>query len=655
MLGGLLVAALLAVVVWQAYRIRSMRRGVDESESDISHSRAHIRSVIEGSLDAVFCQRDGHIEAANSVAVTLLAANSEADLLGRNIFDFVHPDYREAGKRRVREILDTHEPAPFMDAVFCRFDGTEVWVETSGRRIVVEGDVCTQVVVRDITERRRSTMLLQEAINSISEGFALYDADDRLVLFNKRYVDFYDKVADIFKAGTSYKKMLQVAAERGQFVDAVGREEEWVAERLRTHLNPEGPIEMELPDGRWVRITETKMPSGGVAGLRTDITEEKRAQIALRESEARLSGMLSISPDAIIACDRNHTITLFNEGAERLFGHSKEEALGQDVGMLIPPEYRGMHHEHMNAFGISTQSSITIPDRGGIFGLKKSGEVFPAEASVTKLETGDDLTFTVMLRDTTERQQVEGDLLSAREEAETANSAKSEFLANMSHELRTPLNAIAGFSQVLLGDIAGVLNEKQREYVSDVQESSQHLLSLINDILDISKIEAGQQEIHEEEFDISDELDSAVRMFKEKAETGGLELAITASPKLPAIKADRRLVHQMIINLLSNATKFTPPGGRIEVTAYEEENGGLAVAVRDTGVGMSETDIPVALSNFGQLKNQIDLAGEGTGLGLPLVRNMIELHGGQLDLTSQPGTGTSVTMEFPKDRVVRGT
>jgi len=655
LLGGLLVAALLAIVAWQAFRLRAERLGRPAGGEVPANSRAHIKAVIEGSLDAVFCQRDGQIEAVNAAALSLLGASSEHDLLGHNIFEFVHPDYRDAGKQRVREILDSHQPAPFMDAIFYRLDGSEVWVETSGRRIEVEGDVCTQVVVRDITERRRSTILLQEAINSISEGFALYDADDRLVLFNERYVDFYDKVADIFQAGTSYREMLQVAAERGQFIAAVGREDEWVEDRLQSHLDPEGPIEMELANGRWVRITETKMPSGGVAGLRIDITAEKRAQIALRESEARLSGMLSISPDAIIACDRYYKIILFNEGAERLFGYSKDEALGRSVGMLLPPEFRDQHHEHMAVFAEMPQTSLTIPDRGGIFGLKKSGAVFPAEASVTKLEIGDDLTFTVMLRDTTERQRVEADLQTAREDAETANSAKSEFLANMSHELRTPLNAIAGFSQVLLSDIAGPMNEKQREYVGDVQSSSQHLLSLINDILDISKIEAGQQELNDEAFDLVGELDSAVRMFKEKAHTSGIKLEITASPELPWIKADQRLVHQMIINLLSNATKFTPSGGKVEITAHEDDGGGLTVAINDTGVGMSKTDIPVAMSNFGQLKNQINGAGEGTGLGLPLVRNMIELHGGHLELTSRPGAGTSVSIGFPKDRVVRST
>lgn len=236
----------------------------------------------------------------------------------------------------------------------------------------------------------------------------------------------------------------------------------------------------------------------------------------------------------------------------------------------------------------------------------------------------------------------------AEREAARANAAKSHFLANMSHELRTPMNAVIGFSDALEAGIAGKLSEKQAEYVSDIRNSGKHLLSLINDLLDLSKIEAGMLEIEEEVFDLAEEVDHCLPLLKEQAAKGGVTLAADIPGGLPKLRADRRLVSQMMVNLLSNAVKFTPEGGDVTITAANGASGGIRISVADTGPGIAPEDVDRILLPFEQ--TQTGRANEGTGLGLPLVKHMAELHGGDLMIASAPGEGTTATISFPPDR-----
>jgi signal transduction histidine kinase len=228
---------------------------------------------------------------------------------------------------------------------------------------------------------------------------------------------------------------------------------------------------------------------------------------------------------------------------------------------------------------------------------------------------------------------------------EAASRHKSEFLANMSHELRTPLNAIIGFSEILAEKMFGDVNEKQTEYLQDILESGRHLLSLINDILDLSKVEAGRMELELSEFDLPTAIDNALILVRERASRRGIRLGSTVDPRLAMIDGDERKVKQVLLNLLSNALKFTPEGGRIDVGARLDGES-AEVSVTDTGIGIAPEDQQAVFEEFRQV-GTADKKAEGTGLGLALSRKFIELHGGRIWVKSEPGTGSTFTFTLP--------
>jgi signal transduction histidine kinase/putative methionine-R-sulfoxide reductase with GAF domain len=229
---------------------------------------------------------------------------------------------------------------------------------------------------------------------------------------------------------------------------------------------------------------------------------------------------------------------------------------------------------------------------------------------------------------------------------EVANKHKSDFLANMSHELRTPLNAIIGFSEVLIDKMFGELNAKQADYMKDIHESGRHLLSLINDILDLSKIEAGRMDLEISSFDLPTALANAMTLVRERAQRHGIELSLTVDKRLGAFNADERKFKQIVLNLLSNAVKFTPDGGRVDVSAQLDTQY-VAIAVKDTGIGIAPEDQATVFEEFKQVGRDYTKKAEGTGLGLALTRRFVELHGGEVQLQSAPGKGSTFTVLLP--------
>jgi two-component system, cell cycle sensor histidine kinase PleC len=240
----------------------------------------------------------------------------------------------------------------------------------------------------------------------------------------------------------------------------------------------------------------------------------------------------------------------------------------------------------------------------------------------------------------------------AKEEAEAASRAKSQFLAHMSHELRTPLNAILGFSEVIRESLMGPLDVRYREYGGDVHKAGQHLLTLINDVLDLAKIEVGRMELAEETVVLRDLIAGALSMVRETAERAGVAVVTDIGTELPPLRADRLRLKQAVLNLLSNALKFTPIGGEVRIAATLRADGDALLQISDNGIGMRPEDIPLALSPFGQVDDALNRRHRGTGLGLPLAKTLVELHGGRLEIDSAPGRGTTASIVLPRQRLL---
>jgi PAS domain S-box-containing protein len=386
----------------------------------------------------------------------------------------------------------------------------------------------------------------------------------------------------------------------------------------------------------------------------------RRAETALRAlqvSEERLASILEIAPEAIVAADRDSRIELFNRGAEHVFGYSAAEVIGRPIEILLPERMRTrlLPKEGRRTAGKLWTTEFDMQQE--MFGLRRDGTEFPAEASVFQLATDDELAFALILRDVTDRKRQERDLRHAKETAELANRAKSEFLANMSHELRTPLNAIIGFSQIINSRMFGADIDRYVDYAHDIHNSGKDLLKIINDILDLSKIEAGQMNLSDQAVDLDRVITGCIKVVAERAQRGRITIERNLPEHLPRLFADELRVKQMVNNLLTNAVKFTEPGGRVVISvrpAYTPNGvqAGVDIVVRDTGIGMDPSEIPIALSPFGQVDQGLARRHEGTGLGLPLVRRMIELHQGLLNLSSARGKGTTATLHFPANRVV---
>ena len=382
-----------------------------------------------------------------------------------------------------------------------------------------------------------------------------------------------------------------------------------------------------------------------MTGTVLDITEAMHSQ----QERAKLSRVIEQSPHMVLITDAEGIIEYVNPKFCELTGYSREEAIGE-TPRIIRSSHTGAdtHRAMWAAIKAGRDWQGEVLDQG------KDGEPLWLSVTLSPMRNprGQITHIVGMQEDISRRKQIELDMLRAKEQAEVANRAKSELLANMSHELRTPLNAIIGYSEALRSGVFGPMqNERQSEYLGDIQNSGSHLLQLINDILDVSAIEAGKLDLHEEPFSLIDTADACMRLVKPRAEKG--EVTLTRGPMIGvhSIYGDHRRIKQVLINLLSNAVKFTNPGGRIEINAGILENGNCAIWVKDNGIGMSPQDLQKALLPFGQADSGLDRKYEGTGLGLPLSKSLVSLHGGTITVESALGEGTIVTVILPRQRV----
>jgi protein-histidine pros-kinase len=370
----------------------------------------------------------------------------------------------------------------------------------------------------------------------------------------------------------------------------------------------------------------------------------------LRSSQARLAGILEIADDAIISVDNQQRITLFNQGAEKIFGYTAQEVLGQPLDLLLPRRFELMHQKHVMEFAGSADTARRMGERRDIYGLRKDGTEFLAEASISKLDLGGEITFTVILRDITERVRFEQQLREQNIALERASLAKDRFLASMSHELRTPLNAIIGFTGTLLMRLPGPLTPDQERQLTIIQSSAKHLLALINDLLDLAKIESGKIELHPEPVIVQQVIDEVAANLRPLAEQKGLRFEVRPSDQALAIHTDRRALSQILINLLSNAIKFTERGEVRIAVARRDRQGQVAtvISVSDTGVGIRPEEQARLFGAYMQSRGPDTRRHEGTGLGLHLSQKLADLLGGSIEFTSEFGRGSVFRLVIPE-------
>jgi two-component system cell cycle sensor histidine kinase PleC len=429
------------------------------------------------------------------------------------------------------------------------------------------------------------------------------------------------------------------------------------------------------PDGRarWIDARGQARGDRGedgfsvILGVALDITEARRAKAQAQSAESRLRDGIESVSDAFVLFDRQGRLILWNQAFKDAFGF--EDAVvrkGAQKDELNRIAALAIRSDHPAPGGRVGAREVELHDGRWLqlterFTSEGGSVVTAADITAIKLQEAERQRAADSLRamvDQLEASQEKLSLLARKYEiamtrAEAANQAKSEFLANMSHELRTPLNAINGFSEIMSAEMFGPLGDaRYKGYAADILQSGQHLLSLINDILDMAKIEAGKLSLHYETVSLQEICEDAIRLMRGKVEDSRLTLTLEAAADLPDLEADQRGCKQVMLNLISNAVKFTPEGGAITVALSRSAPGRLRVTVADTGIGIAAEDLERLARPFEQVEGQHSKTTQGTGLGLALTKALIELHGGTLAIESEPGRGTTVAVDLPIRRPV---
>ena len=483
----------------------------------------------------------------------------------------------------------------------------------------------------------------------------LVHAGDELHFANREFLNLtgYSSLEDIREGGGL----------DGLFIDKDADTEGDASERkltLRTAGGEEFPVDAHLQSTRWegrsaLLLALRRADVQQTAPLQAALPHDEDNVALLEEMEGRVAEMRTIidtATDGVVLIARDGTIRNISRPAEALFGFDSSAVEGKDFATLFAIESHRAVRDYLNGLAENGVASV-LNDGREVIGREAEGRFIPLFMTIGRLP-GDN-GYCAVVRDITQWKRAEEDLTQARSQAERASSQKTEFLARVSHEIRTPLNAIIGFSELMMDEKFGPIgSDRYRDYLRDINRSGNHVLDLVNDLLDISKIEAGEQEMQYEAVSLNDTLAECVAIMQPQANRERVIIRSSLASRLPEVVADLRSVRQIALNLLSNAIRFTQPGGQVIVSTGYEPSGDVVMRVRDTGIGMSLPEIDQALKPFKQINALKRGRHDGTGLGLPLTKAMVEANRARFAITSTPGEGTMVEVTFPATRVLAG-
>jgi PAS domain S-box-containing protein len=628
-----------------------------QAERDRLESEERLRAIIDHSPSHIYLKdTESRILIINKTYQQQYGVSQE-DAFGRKGHEWQDPKTVKKLREHDRKVISGGKPVELRiertDAA-----GNSIFIESikfpvrdAAGNIIGIGGVSTDITARQQVEESlaQKSAVLQATLDNMAEGIAVYDSGLHLIAYNQIFIDLYQLPPGFIRIGLRYEVVARYFAEAGHY--GAGDVEDQVQERLkRATLGTSRQLERTGEDGKTIAVWRKPLPGGGFVNTYTDVSLRKRAEVSLEQKSALLQTTLDNMADGIIVYNSDLKLIAYNQISVDLY--------------RVPPGFIRL--------GIASDDVVRFLANAGHYGIGDVEEQVrvrtdqpPLETSLQFERTGTDGRtisvgrkplpgggFVNTYTDITARKQAEEALTQSVVRAETANIAKSSFLANMSHELRTPLNAIIGFSDIIQTEIFGpVGSPRYQEYATDINEAGLHLLELINDILDLSKIEAEKEELYEEALDIPSAIGSTLSLVRQRAEKNDVALVLKIEEDIPKLGADERKLKQILVNLLTNAIKFTKPGGTVTVSAWCRPDSGFVLQVIDSGIGIAPKDIPKALSQFGQVDSDLNRQYEGTVLGLPLTKALVELHGGSLDLQSEEGTGTTVTVRLPAWRI----